>query len=68
MTGQTPPGGNFPATGRTLARKRWPWPKRDPSRERRTCFKVLLINDPPVPSRLTVTASARKGWPHHVGP
>ena len=24
MTGQTPPGGDFPATGQTLARKRWP--------------------------------------------
>ena len=24
MTGQTAPGGDFPATGRTLARKRWP--------------------------------------------
>ena len=39
MTGQTAPGGDFPATGRTLARKRWPWPKRDPSRQRRFGFK-----------------------------
>ena len=43
MTGQTAPGGDFPATGRTLARKRWPWPKRDPSRERRFFLQVLLI-------------------------
>lgn len=30
MTGQTAPGSDSPATGSTLARKRWPWPKRDP--------------------------------------
>ena len=32
MTGQTAPSGDFPATGRTLARKCWPWPKRNPRR------------------------------------
>ena len=30
MAGQTPFFGDFPATGRTLTRKRWPWPKRPP--------------------------------------
>ena len=30
MTGQTAPGSDSPATSWTLARKRWPWPKRDP--------------------------------------
>eukprot|EP00964_Phaeocystis_antarctica_P137306 scaffold101820_cov27-Phaeocystis_antarctica.AAC.1 len=30
--GETPFFGDFPATGRTLARKRWPWPKRPPKR------------------------------------
>ena len=28
MTGQTAPGGDFPVTGRTLARKRWPTPEK----------------------------------------
>ena len=32
MAGQTPFFGDFPAIGRTLARKRWPWPKRPPVR------------------------------------
>ena len=44
MAGQTPFFGDFPATGRTLARKRWP---RGRSAPPYVFFLLLLINDPP---------------------
>ena len=66
MAGQTPFFGDFPATGRTLARKRWPWPKRPPLsisiyppspsiHAKRRFSTIQPINDPP-----TVVGQARK--------
>ena len=42
MTDQTAPGGDFPATGRTLARNRWPWPERPPPRSE-DLFTVKIL-------------------------